>query len=445
MLKLWLNFIDEYGEERRVAVEKNYFVIGRSPENDLCFPDKRLSRQHLEIACYGDEFYVTECGSSNGTTVNGVALADSAPVKNGDVLNLGGGLEIRVEIISAEQPTPAASLPPEPAVEGSGEISANAPEASLPPVTAQASGNGGGIPISFFIIAPVLGLMFLAMAGGLLFLFSGTQGKEVAQNRRNDDFIYADDDDDPPTDNRNAKDPDATPTPKTESGSSNNNAAPDSSPLPRGESSPAPNASPVSSENDRVERSALSFMRRIAQNDPNPVLTGKQVEIIGAKIKSLKSAPALRDNLQAVKKNAAQFESLAQSKNLKPQMLATAGLAKLGTTRGDPLAAAQGMTDILQKLSIHVGTEFADDNLIVIAAFDQGQNNQFLKMRDTMAATTRQFPEASSRSIRTIWFLREKGKLTEAEFEFALRFLAIGAIAQNPKDFGVETEAINFN
>jgi hypothetical protein len=51
---------------------------------------------------------------------------------------------------------------------------------------------------------------------------------------------------------------------------------------------------------------------------------------------------------------------------------------------------------------------------------------------------------SSSRQIRSIWFLKKNNHITEAEYESALRFLAIGTITQNPKDFGVNAEAIVF-
>ena len=50
----------------------------------------------------------------------------------------------------------------------------------------------------------------------------------------------------------------------------------------------------------------------------------------------------------------------------------------------------------------------------------------------------------SSRTVRTIWFLQKNGKITPAEFDLALRFLAIGTIAQNPRDFGVNTDGLGF-
>jgi hypothetical protein len=53
------------------------------------------------------------------------------------------------------------------------------------------------------------------------------------------------------------------------------------------------------------------------------------------------------------------------------------------------------------------------------------------------------FPE-SPRAIRTIWFLQKNGKITQSEFDGALNFLAVGTISQNPKEFGVNAEALTF-
>ncbi len=65
-------------------------------------------------------------------------------------------------------------------------------------------------------------------------------------------------------------------------------------------------------------------------------------------------------------------------------------------------------------------------------------------MRDKLASLANQNQTISSRQVRTIWFLRDKGELTDQEFELALRFLAIGTITQNPKAFNVNAEALVF-
>ena len=109
---------------------------------------------------------------------------------------------------------------------------------------------------------------------------------------------------------------------------------------------------------------------------------------------------------------------------------------------GDVLQAAQSMADVFAKLETQIGNELSDDSLLMVAAFDQGAAGDFMKMRNMLQDLATKFPE-SSRSIRTIWFLHKNGKITDAEFDFALRFVAVGTISQNPKDFSVNCEALS--
>ena len=99
------------------------------------------------------------------------------------------------------------------------------------------------------------------------------------------------------------------------------------------------------------------------------------------------------------------------------------------------------MADVLEKLNTQIGSERSDDSLMMIAAFDQGQRGDFMGLRNTLQDLATKFPE-SSRSIRSIWFLQKQGKISAAEFDFALQFIAIGTISQNPKDFGVSAEPL---
>jgi len=120
--------------------------------------------------------------------------------------------------------------------------------------------------------------------------------------------------------------------------------------------------------------------------------------------------------------------------------LAVAAIAKLGSSKGDVVQTAKGMADVLYKLGVSVSSERADDALLVIAIYDQGAAGDFLKMRNTLQSLTTS--SESARTIRTIWYLQKNGKISQAEYENALNFLAIGTIAQNPKDFGVNAEPL---
>ena len=132
----------------------------------------------------------------------------------------------------------------------------------------------------------------------------------------------------------------------------------------------------VSSEADKIGQHASSFMRLIAFNDPKPFLTTEQIQIVNPKIAQFKNSAALAENFKAVKKNAAQFEALANSKNLKPQFLAIAALTKIGNTRGDPLAVAQTMLPVLSDLKAALDNKLADDNLLIIAGYARSQTGK---------------------------------------------------------------------
>ena len=433
MTELWLKYIDDRGDARRVSVADEIFVVGRHSQNDLCIPDNRLSREHIRIERFNDAFYVSDSGSSNGTTLNGARLTQSAALKNGDRLNLGDSVIIDVEFASGVPEiyqSAATENAYAPNVEVSNQAAANVQNAAVP---SNASSSSNSIPTAFFWLAPIFGLVILIFVGAIFFIFGGK--KEVARN----EDVY------PSTPRINSPREEDTPdekrTPKkSDSPESSNSATPSTSDSPNSLPTPV-----VSAGAEKIEQNAASFLRRIAQNDPRAFLTGKQTETLNSKINAFKGSSALAENFKAVKKNAAQFETLAASKNLKAQFLATAALAKIGNNRGDPLAVANTMLPILNDLKITLDNKLADDNLMIIAAYERGAAGKPRSLQSTLEALSKNTQNVSPREIRTIWFLREKGKITEAEFNFALQFLAIGAITQNPKDFNVSADAVTFD
>jgi len=437
MVELWLKYTDENGDFQRVLVERDKFVVGRHSENDLSIPSEKISREHLKIERFGDVFIAADCNSSNGTKYNGENLYERATLKNGDSLNLGGGLKIEVELVSDKSNSKSAS----PAgFDGNLTKSENETPSFANISTASKSNSSadtGGIPMSFFYLAPLFGVGILLFLGVIAFIFSGNNKTKIAET--DNEIIYPSDPDDTPTIKKETNlTTDKTPKPTiVKSGNSNL----DSTPEPVNTPTTAPKNLP---DTVKIEQNSASFLRRIAQNEPKAFLTSEQAQILNSKIKEFNGSAVLADNIKSAKTNAAQIQSLAAAKNLKPQFLAVAALAKLGSQRGNVLQTAQSMTEVLDKLSTQVGSELANDSLLVIAAFDQGAAGEFLKMRNMLQQLSNQFPE-SSRTIRTIWFLHQKGKISEAQFEFALRFLAIGTITQNPKDFNVNAEELKLN
>ncbi|MEO6588121.1 MAG: FHA domain-containing protein [Pyrinomonadaceae bacterium] len=439
MTELKLEFKDEKGEPKQISVSADEFFIGRHSENDLSIADSAISRKHLKIQRYADVFVASELGSTLGTKINGEKLTEPVALKNGDKFVLGDNIEIDV-LLEDENAG---------AFDNSAEKNA-APEISARQVSVSANeNNGSSVPMNFFIIAPVLGIVILLLLGGVFLLIKSREKKEVVQGN---DFIY--------TGNRlrekNQNLEIENLTEKIETGNKNSlvnenlNSAnaefPSNSEMPE-TNSEVPVNQPLANENAgdlaKIEINSASFLRRISQRDPRAALTGKQQEIINSKIRQFKNSSALAANLKSARANLPQIQNLASQKNLKPQFLTAAALAKLGNSQGDVFSAAQSMANVLDELSRNVGDEFSDDSLLVIAAYEQGASGQTLEMRNMMQGLTDKFPE-SSRRIRTIWFLKDNGKITDSQFEFALRFLAVGTISQNPREFGVNAEAVKF-
>ncbi|MEZ5359339.1 MAG: SpoIIE family protein phosphatase [Candidatus Zixiibacteriota bacterium] len=66
------------------------YTVGRKTSCDFCINDKTVSRHHATIEVAADNtISVTDMGSHNGTTINGVAIDSAAPLNTGDRIQFG--------------------------------------------------------------------------------------------------------------------------------------------------------------------------------------------------------------------------------------------------------------------------------------------------------------------------------------------------------------------
>lgn len=101
------------GQEHRLSLEKDLFVIGRSRDCDITILDERVSRQHAEIYFDGDAFLISDLGSYNGTLLNGERLESTRPLQQGDQLQIGPvTLRFEVQTPSEEDSAPPAESRP---------------------------------------------------------------------------------------------------------------------------------------------------------------------------------------------------------------------------------------------------------------------------------------------------------------------------------------------
>jgi hypothetical protein len=75
-----------------VALGTDPVLIGRDPQNDVVFDDRRVSRKHAEIRLRLGRYTLYDLQSTNGTYVNGRRVAEKV-LDDGDKISV-GGLEI---------------------------------------------------------------------------------------------------------------------------------------------------------------------------------------------------------------------------------------------------------------------------------------------------------------------------------------------------------------
>jgi len=79
------------GSTVTVALRGDRMSLGRAADNDLSYPlDQALSRYHMVVELEGEQWFVRDIGSKNGTTVNGAKLTEKRRLIPGDQIRAGG-------------------------------------------------------------------------------------------------------------------------------------------------------------------------------------------------------------------------------------------------------------------------------------------------------------------------------------------------------------------
>lgn len=434
--EITLAYYDEAGRLHRVKVESKRFSIGRIPDNDLMIENSNLSRRHALIESFNDAVQICDCGSSNGTFLNGAPVRFPVELHDGDLINLADACDITVEFGGSH------------AVPGADAISYGAASLTLSqeelrsPIeaqktvassTAEAGANKtleGKFPFRYsalsqglnvHIIAPLVAVVILAFVALAAVVLRGSSAKKREADRQT---IM----------NKQRAD-------------LRNDAGSSFVPQPPPEDSQAGTPSDKGSEElEEVERNALAVMRVISKGDTSPVLTEQNVKEIYEKIKAYNGSSVLRDNLRAMKQRGVQpLSGLATNNDVKPAFLIFAALAQMDKDglRGDPVAVAQRLLPALAKTRVVFGDELARDVLLSLVATDPSTGGA-IALRDEVANLTKRRPDASPAMIRNVWFLRDNQKISPQAFDLVLRFLAIGAIAQHPDRYGIAAEPLTF-
>lgn len=70
-------------------------IVGRSPSADIVIGAGYVSARHARFSLMGQNLFVEDLGSTNGTLVNGQRIVEPVALNNNDVVNV-GDVSIRV-------------------------------------------------------------------------------------------------------------------------------------------------------------------------------------------------------------------------------------------------------------------------------------------------------------------------------------------------------------
>ena len=70
-------------------IDEPQVTVGRSSKADLYVNDVGISRQHAQLICYGEDVFIEDLQSANGTFLNGNHVDRRQQLKDGDKITLG--------------------------------------------------------------------------------------------------------------------------------------------------------------------------------------------------------------------------------------------------------------------------------------------------------------------------------------------------------------------
>jgi transcriptional regulator with PAS, ATPase and Fis domain len=98
-VRIWsvaLAVIDGPSRGARATVGSEIARVGAADGNDLVLADRTVSRFHCELSVRGDTIVIRDCGSTNGTLIDGVRVRE-AEIPPGTLVRIGGSA-FRVEL-----------------------------------------------------------------------------------------------------------------------------------------------------------------------------------------------------------------------------------------------------------------------------------------------------------------------------------------------------------
>ena len=95
--KSWTVYVERGPKELRGVKIRVHgpVTVGRGPGNDIVIGAEYVSVRHARFSIMGQNLFVEDLKSTNGTAVNGHRIVDPVALKSGDVVSV-GDIDIRV-------------------------------------------------------------------------------------------------------------------------------------------------------------------------------------------------------------------------------------------------------------------------------------------------------------------------------------------------------------
>jgi hypothetical protein len=191
----------------------------------------------------------------------------------------------------------------------------------------------------------------------------------------------------------------------------------------------------------RIEEHAKQVMRRISRDNRPYSFSENSLKEIQTRVNELSRSSRLSNSLRELQTEGGPVVESAAKEGLQPSLVLLLGLALTkGGESGDCVAAAAKALPALATLNKTFGSSDGDSCLILIAAFQEGpgtrRSHPLLKRMSDVVS--------NPLTERNIWYLNEQKILSADAYALAIDTLAFGVITRNPREFGFETETLNF-
>ena len=198
---------------------------------------------------------------------------------------------------------------------------------------------------------------------------------------------------------------------------------------------------PGSASLEHVEKAATQVMRRISSDDKTYGFSEKSLRDIEQKVREYQTRPGFAASLASMQRASQSIATEARREGIEGGLVIYVALANTdGGQTGDPVANARAVMPELLRLRAIFGTNDSDSSLILIAASRVGKAER--RSHPLLAVIRRLVKNPLTQ--RNVWFLHERGGINSEAYNFVLKVLALGVIAQDPRQFGVAADPLVF-